>query len=210
MQKRNVCIYLAILLLSALGSVAQKQTPPPGGPPKPFTVPPPTSFTLPNGLRVTMVPYGTVPKVTVAAVVRAGNLNEGADQVWLADITGDMIKEGTKTRTAEEVAQQVAGMGGVIDVNVGPDQTRFTADVLSEFGPKLVAVLADVLENPLLPSSELPRLKQDALRKLAIDKTQPQQIATEAFRRTLYPNHPYGRVFPTEDMINKYSVEDVH
>jgi zinc protease len=210
MQKRNVCIYLAILLLSALGSVAQKQTPPPGGPPNPFTVPPPTSFTLPNGLRVTMVPYGTVPKVTVAAVVRAGNLNEGADQVWLADITGDMIKEGTKTRTAEEVAQQVAGMGGVIDVNVGPDQTRFTADVLSEFGPKLVAVLADVLENPLLPSSELPRLKQDALRKLAIDKTQPQQIATEAFRRTLYPNHPYGRVFPTEDMINKYSVEDVH
>jgi len=209
MRKRDVCIYLAILLLSALGSVAQKQTPPAGGPPKPFTVPAPTSFTLPNGLRVTMVPYGVVPKVTVAAVVRAGNLNEAADQVWLADITGDMIKEGTRTRSAEEVAQQVAGMGGVIDVNVGPDQTRFTADVLSEFGPKLVAVLADVVQNPLLPSSELPRLKQDALRKLAIDKTQPQQIATEEFRRTLYPNHPYGRIFPTEDMINKYSVSDV-
>jgi len=209
MQKRNTYITLAILLLSALGTVAQKQTPPPGGAPKPFTVPPATSFTLPNGLRVTMVPYGTVPKVMVAAVVRAGNLNESAEQVWLADITGEMMKEGTKTRSAEQVAQEAAAMGGPIEINVGPDQTRVSADVLSEFGPKLVALLADVVENPSLPSSELPRLKQDAQRKLAIAKTQPQQIATEEFRRTLYPNHPYGRTFPTEEMISKYSVDDV-
>ncbi|MBV9086254.1 MAG: hypothetical protein JOY79_02115, partial [Acidobacteriaceae bacterium] len=114
MHKRNLGICLAIFLLCGLGAFAQnaqKQTPPAGGPPKPFNLPPATSFTIPNGLRVTMVPYGTVPKVMVAAVTRAGNLNEAADQVWLADITGEMMKEGTKTRTAEEVAQQAAAMG---------------------------------------------------------------------------------------------------
>jgi len=69
--------------------------------------------------------------------------------------------------------------------------------------------LADVLENPSLPASELPRLKQDSLRKLAIAKTQPQQMATEEFRKALYPNHPYGRVFPTEEMVSKYTDDDV-
>lgn len=209
MQKRNLVLSVAMLLASTRVTVAQKQMPPPGGPPKPFTLPPATSFALPNGLQVTMVPYGTVPKVTVAVVVRAGNLNEAADQVWLADITGEMMKEGTRTLTAEQVAQQAAAMGGAIDINVGPDQTRISADVLSEFGPSMAALLGDVVKTPRLPAPELPRLKQDALRKLAIAKTQPDQIATEAFRKRLYPNHPYGRVFPTEEMINRYRAEDV-
>jgi len=198
-----------LLLACSLVAMAQKQAPPAGGPPQPFKLPPKQTLTLPNGLQVTMVPYGAVPKVTVAAMVRSGNLNEAADQVWLADLTGEMMKEGTRTRSAQQVAQEAAAMGGVIAVNVGPDQTRVSADVLSEFGPELVALLADVLENPALPASELPRLKQDAVRRLTIAKTQPQQIALEQFRKALYPNHPYGRVFPTEAMLAGYSIHDV-
>ncbi len=193
----------------ALSTQAKKQSPPPGSAPKPFKVPQQEKFSLPNGLEATLVPYGAVPKVMVAVTVRAGNLNEAENQVWLADLTTSLMKEGTTTRSAQEVAQQAASMGGAVDVSVGPDVTSISGDVLSEFGPSMVSLLADVATHPALPASELDRLKKDQLRTLSIQKSQPQPIAHEQFVKALYPNHPYGRLFPTEQMIQGYTIEDV-
>jgi predicted Zn-dependent peptidase len=214
MKKHLMIVFvLAAALLGApatlLAQEQQKQKPPEGGAPKPFTLPQKQTFTLKNGMRVTLVPYGTIPKVTVSAVVRAGNLNEGAEQIWLANITGTMLKEGTATRSAEQLAQEAARMGGQLVVGVGADQTTVSGDVLSEFGPELTALIADLLQRPLLPASELARMKNDRLRQLTISRTQPGPVANERFRQLLYPNHPYGRVFPTEEMINRYTIEDV-
>jgi zinc protease len=200
---------VALTLAFSVLAAGDKQSPPAGGPPKPFNVPPHQDFTLPNGMKVTLVPYGEVPKVTVDVIVRSGNLNEAENQVWLADITGDLMKEGTKTRSAEQVAKDAAGMGGAITVNVGPDQTQIQSDALSEFGPKMVELLADVIQNPLLPESELPRLKKDAVRRMTIELSQPRNIARQHFAKLLYPDHPYGRLYPTEAMVNGYSIEEV-
>lgn len=188
---------------------AQKQTPPAGSAPKPFHVPQQETFSLPNRLEVTMAPYGSIPKVTIEVSIRAGNLNEAENQVWLSDLTAALMKEGTTSRSAEQVAQEAASMGGSVDVSAGPDVTSVDADVLSEYGPRMAALLADVAMHPALPGSELDRLKKDKLRSLSIAKSQPQPIARERFMKALYPNHPYGRIFPTEEMINGYSIEDV-
>jgi zinc protease len=190
-------------------TLAKKQSPPPGSAPKPFKVSQAEKFSLPNGLQVTLVPYGAVPKVEITLSVRAGNLNETQTQIWLADLTTTLMKEGTTSRSAQQVAQEAASMGGSVDVSVGADITHVSGDVLSEYGPKMVGLLADVAMHPLLPASELDRLKKDQLRSLSIQKSQPQPIALEQFRKALYPNHPYGRVFPTEQMIQGYTIEDV-
>jgi zinc protease len=190
-------------------AAAQKQTPPAGGPPKAFTVPGKQAFKLPNGLQVTMTPYGLVPKVTIVAVIRAGGLNEPADQVWISDLTARLMKDGgTTSRSAEQVAQEAASMGGSIVVGTGADQTQVSADVLSEFGPKAAALIADVIQHPLLPDSEMTRLKQDSVRRLAIAKSQSQPLAGEQFMKALYPDHPYGRTFPSEEMLKKMTTAD--
>ena len=206
----------ALLVSCAATSLAQtpatpqqKEKPPEGGAPKPFVLPKKETFTLKNGMQVTLVPYGSVPKVAMTAVVRAGSLNESAEQVWLANLTGNMLKEGTKTRTGEQIAREAAGMGGQLTVGVGNDTTSLNGDVLSEFAPQLVALMADVLQNPSFPAAELPRLKNDRVRQLTIARTQPGNLANERFRRLLYPNHPYGRVYPTEAMINAFTADDV-
>ncbi|HVF50431.1 MAG TPA: pitrilysin family protein [Pyrinomonadaceae bacterium] len=218
MNRKKLSIALCVVLCGLFGAtpalLAQqtppaKQTPPEGGPPRAFTLPKKETFTLKNGMRVTLVPYGVVPKVTVSARVRAGNLNESAEQVWLSVITGSMLKEGTTTRTAEQIAQEAARMGTGINVGVGADQTSLTGDVLAEFGPQLVALLADIMQRPTLPASELARMKNDRLRQLSIARTQPGALANERFRQLLYPNHPYGRMYPTEAMINAYTIEDI-
>jgi predicted Zn-dependent peptidase len=74
-------------------------------------------------MRVTLVPYGEIPKVTVSAVVRSGSIDETENQVWLASLTGLMMKEGTKTRSATQLAEEASSMGGSISISVGADNT---------------------------------------------------------------------------------------
>ncbi len=125
--QRSVFAIIVPTLAFATCAQVVKQVPPEGGPPKPFNVPPHRDFTLPNGMKVTLVPYGNVPKVTVDVIVRSGNLNEGENQVWLANITGDLMKEGTETRSAGQVAKEAAAVGGAITVNVAPTRRRSRA-----------------------------------------------------------------------------------
>src|SRR5688572_19580338 len=90
-------VFLAgvISLGAALPAAAQKEKPPPVGAPKDFRLPATREFSLPNGMGVTLVPFGTVPKVAVILAVRAGRINERADQVSLSELTGDLLSEGT-------------------------------------------------------------------------------------------------------------------
>lgn len=208
----TVLMTAALLILVPTLAASQnpaKQAPPPGGPPKPFHLPQVERFTLPNGLEVTMVPYGSIPKVTISVSVRAGSLNEAASQVWLADLTGQLMKEGTTSHTSEQVAQDAASMGGSVDISVGPDLTDIAADVLSEFAPKMVTLLAEVTQHPRLPESEVPRLKQDLLRQLNVQKSQAGALARARFLKALYPDHPYGRLLSTEPIINSFDVQAV-
>ncbi|MDQ1559754.1 MAG: zinc protease [Pyrinomonadaceae bacterium] len=205
----NAVALSATLAAFAPFAAAQKQQPPAGSAPKPFTLPRKETFTLKNGTQVTLVPYGSIPKVTVSAVVLAGNINETAEQVWLADLLGELMKEGTTTRSGEAVAQEAARMGGSLSIGVTPDQTSVSADVLSESGPALVALIAEVLQRPALPASELERLKANFVRNLSIQRSQPGSLAQERFSKLLYADHPYGRIFPTEEMIKNFQIADV-
>lgn len=205
---KTLLLALALMLL-ALPVLAEKSSPPAPGPAKPFKVPPRQQFTLPNGLVGNLVEYGSIPKVQITVAVRAGGLNEAPNQVWLSDITGQLMREGTKSKTAEEVDAAFARMGGELTINVTNDQTLITADVLASHAAEAAALLAEVATEPRLPESEMARLKNDQLRRLAIGKTQPGNLANERFRKVLYGDHPYGRVFSTEEMIKGYTVADV-
>lgn len=195
--------------LAVVPTMAQKQTPPEGGPPKAFTVPANETYTLPNGMKVTLVPYGIIPKVTASVAVDAGGINEGKDHIGIAGVTADLMKEGTQALTSEQLADATARMGSTLDVTAGADQTIAGLDVLSEFGPDAVGILADVLQHPRLPESELPRLKNDALRQIAVRSSRPQTIALMYFRKILYGDHPYGIVIPTAGDIQKITLQDV-
>lgn len=187
---------------------APQSSPPQPGPPRPFQLPTPVTVTLPNGIQATFVDFGVVPKVSIAISVRTGNLNEGG-QTWLSDLTTDLLKEGTQNRNAEQIAEAATLMGGEVAVGVSADTTSLSLDVLSEFAPDAVALLAELLTQPKLPASELPRIRQNYLRNLSVALTQPQALAGAAMAELLYPGHPYGKSFPTQQQLESYRIEDV-
>ena len=197
-----------LCFFSATAAMAQ-QSPPEGGTPKDFTLPPQQTFSLDNGLQGTLVPYGNVPKVVVKVVVQTGNVHEAADQVWLSDLMGDFLKEGTTQKSASQLSEAFARLGGELSVQVSPNTTTLASTVLSEFGPQAVALLAEVLQQPAFPSSEADRLKADMKRNLNVQLAQPGSQAYAQFYEKMYPDQPYGRIFPTEQMIDSYTVDKV-
>ena len=156
-----------------------------------------------------MVPFGVVPKVTIRLVVQAANVHEQKEQVWLADLTGNMMEEGTTALTADALAREFAAMGGQLGVGVGPDTATVSTDVLSDHGAKAVQLIADVAQRPRLPESELARVKSNMARQLAIQRSTPQSLAAEKFAELTWGDHPYGRLFPTDAMLSGYTLDQV-
>lgn len=202
------CLAFALLAPLALCPALAQEAPPQPGPPRPFQLPTPQTITLENGVQATFIEFGAVPKVTLVINVRAGGLNAG-ERVWLPSLTADLLKEGTESRTAEQIATSAALMGGQVSIGAGSDETTLALDVLSEYGPDAVELLADILTRPTLPESELERIRQNYLRNLSVALTQPQALAGAAFAALLYPDHPYGRTFPTPEQLRAYTIEDV-
>jgi predicted Zn-dependent peptidase len=149
-----------------------------------------------------------VPKVTVLAIVRTGNIDEG-ESTWLADVAVEMLKEGTVTRTAAGIAESAAAMGGTLGVGAGAEQTSVGISVLSEHAVAAVDLVADVLRNPRFPETELPRIIANLERSVAVARSDPSSQAGEALARLVYGDHPFGRTLPRDGQLAAYGMDDV-
>jgi zinc protease len=183
----------------------KKETPPSPGTPKDFKIPGRTTVSLPNGISLTMVPYGTIPKVAIELVVRTGVIDEGPNDVSLSSVVADMLLEGTTTRTAPQIAQQAAGMGGSVSSNIGGESTSIGGEVLSEFAAPFMALIGDVARNPRFDSTDLSRIIGNHARDNAIALSTPGALAQKKFREMIYGNHPFARTIPPDAMLRAFT-----
>lgn len=208
-QSLRLCVSAVMIALVALTATAQKETPPAGGQPKPFVFPKTDDLTLPNGMKVTLVQYGSVPKVAFQTVIYTGTKDDAKGKKAISETTGLMLKEGTKTRTAEQIALEAAKMGGSLNVNVGTDSTIINGEVLSEFDVSFLELMADVILNPNFRQEDLDRLKSNKLRQLAVARTQAGNQAWEKFREIVFSSHPYAQINPRDEEVSAYTLDDV-
>jgi zinc protease len=207
LKKTILTLFVALFCATSLFAQAQKQKPPVPGAPRNFAIPEVRRLDLPNGLRVRFVSYGSVPKASIRLVTQTGNVDESESEVWLADVTGAMMEQGTTTRSAQQIARDVAMMGGALDITVGMNQVTIGSDVFSESAADAVKLIASVVRNPLFPEGDLARIKADLSRNLSIQRSQPGPLAAEKFSQVLYGKHAYGRMFPTEQALQGYTLE---
>jgi len=171
MKKTFRSLAIFALLSGSLGaqdSTVRRETPPAPGTPKNFRVPPRRNFTLPNGLQVTLVPFGRIPKVAVELEIRTGIIDQGPNDVSLSAVTSDMLLEGTTTRSAQDISRQTADMGGSINVTPGSEVIAIGGEVLSDRATMFIPLLADVVRNPRFDEADLKRTLDKHARNNAI------------------------------------------
>jgi predicted Zn-dependent peptidase len=202
-------LVLAALVSQNPAAQAPKESPPPPAPAPDLRLPETRELTLDNGLAVTLVQVGRTPKATVQLVFRVGTGDDAEAKTGLSSFVASLLPEGTATRSAAEIAAAAARWGGSVETSVTPDETLVGGTVLSEFTSDLVSLVADVAMNPRFPEKEVERVRADAIRDVTIARTVPQTLAQERFLATLYPNHAYGRLLPTTETVQGYTIDDV-
>ena len=175
-MKRLLCFGL-VASAGWMGPVAIAQGPRPAvAAPRLFTPPPAIESSLPNGLTLTLVPYGTIPTARVELVVLAGTADETADRVGIAELVGEYLREGSRSRNADSLARETSGLGvvgGEIGILVRPFETWVRGEVLSESTPALVDLIGDLVQQPAFAPEHLARLKANQARRLSTRRTQP-------------------------------------
>jgi zinc protease len=196
------------LAVALSASVAAAQAPsapaterPAVGPARPFQLAPRVERTLTNGLRVIVTQQSVVPKVSVTLTIRSGYSSDPADLTGLASLTGDLIQEGTRTRSSQQIRRQMFGMGGSLTASASQDFTAVSARGLSEFTAGLIDLVADVAVNPTFPQEEFAILVQQHLQSVEQQQASPQFLANREFRKQLFGQHPYARTSETADSI---------
>ena len=153
--------------------------------------------TLPSGARLHVLANDAQPVVRLQAVFRAGKLAE--NRPGLASLTARMLLEGTTTRTARQIADEVAFYGASLDCDSGFDRSTLTLYCLTRHLPTLLPLVIDVLSNPAFPAAELGQLKTRTVQNVRVERKKTSFLASERFNELQFgADTAYGRPFDSE------------
>jgi predicted Zn-dependent peptidase len=172
---------------------AFRQGPPAPGPEPSFHVPAFKRFKLKNGLEVVLAEFHDLPLVDMNLVVKAGGGANPADEAGLADLTARMLDEGTKNRSALEIADQVAALGATLSAGSTWDSSSVWLSALTKNFDAALTIFADTVVNPTFDPKEFARVRDNLLSAITRRKDSPPTVANLALTRVLYGSkHPYG------------------
>jgi len=169
-------------------------------------LPRPVEAKLKNGLTVLILEDHRAPYVTLQLHLgAAGALFEPTDRVGLANATALMLREGTKSRSSVQIAEQIDRLGAGLSAgsSFGSPDAVLSASGLSDNFDEWFAVLADVLLNPTFPADELEKLKQRQRAHLREQRSSSGFLISERFNRAVYGEHPAAQVSVTLESIDK-------
>ncbi|OFW21999.1 MAG: peptidase M16 [Acidobacteria bacterium RIFCSPLOWO2_02_FULL_65_29] len=194
---------------SVNAAAAWRNDPPKPGAPRMLTLPVPVSFQLANGLTVLVNERPGLPVVSANLVIRSGSGANPTDRPGLANFTAAMLDEGTSSRTAPMIADQVAQLGASLTTSSNMDATQITGSSLGRNFPALLDLMADVTRHPGFPEEEVDRQRASRLGTLAQQRENAGAVANSAMFAALYgPAHPYGYVDLGTEASNKAMTRD--
>jgi zinc protease len=148
---------------------------------------------LSNGLEVLIVEQHELPVVNMNLVLRTGGAADPQDRAGLASLTAALIDEGTKSRSALDISNQLAAIGARLGTGSDSDSAGLNLLTLSKHLDRALEIYADVVTNPSFPESELELQRKSRLATLMQRRDDANAIAGVVYASLLYGrNHPYG------------------
>src|SRR5438270_2939601 len=196
---------LTIASLNPQGSLGAKQE----------TAKPPAAaaiqkFELSNGLRLLVRGDPRLPLVSVSAVFRSGLLAETQATNGITRLTARTLLKGTKTRTAEQIANQIEAIGGSISSDAGNNSMSVGVHVMKPDLKTGVELLGDVLLNATFPEQAVAREKQVQMAGIKQEEEQLTTVARNILRQALFTDHPYAlRANGSQESVQHLNQKDL-
>jgi zinc protease len=192
--------------LAEVNDTFDRSTMPRLGPTPRFAPPRFERRSLSNGLALLIVERHELPIVTLDLILKSGETSTPKGKEGLGSIAASLLDEGTQTRTALEVAGELAEIGASLAAAGELESTTVSLTTLLRHLDRGLDLYADVIMNPSFPEKELSRLKLQRLAQLKARADDPEQTAAAVFPRLIFgTDHPYGR----PDVGTARSVESI-
>lgn len=162
-------------------------------------------FVLPNGLRLLVREDPRLPLVSMYAAFRGGLLAEKPEINGITRLLSRALLKGTKNRTSAQISDQIESAGGRIGSDNGNNSFSVGVEVMKPDLGLGLDVLADILQNPVFPESEVELEKAAQIAAIKAEDEQITAVARNVLREKLFSNHPYslrpsGRVASVEKL----------
>ena len=181
---------LALTLVSAPPLLAQRPT-------EGFAVyqlPEARRVTLPNGLVLLLVEKHELPLTSVTLALRTGALQDPAGKPAVSALTAELLRKGTATRSAEQIATQLDFIGMNFSASgAASEDTFINADFLARDIATALGLMADVVLHPTFPADEVAKSIAQRQERLRTEKDNVQLAVANYYLATLYAGHPYSR-----------------
>lgn len=214
---RRVSIYslAALLVVGGLPAIAQTATfdrrvvPTPGKSPE-LHIPTWTTTTLSNGAKLVVSARHSLPLVSFQLNFIGGvNQYDPVGKNGVGSFVASMLSEGTTHRTGDQISNELQLLGTSVSTSISAETGRMLFESTKDkFAPTL-AIVADMVENPIFPQAALDRIRSRTIVSLTQAKDRTSGIAAVVFPKVVYStNHPYGRT-TTETTVNAITRDDL-
>lgn len=138
-----------------------------------------------------------LPVIRVEIVIMAGRPFE--KKRIISKLTGRLLKDGTKTKTAKQIADFFDNYGATINTSSNLDYITITLHCLRKYFEQLWPVVVEVLMEPGFHEQDMLTYINNSIQKLEIDLTKPEVVAYRTITEKIFgTNHPYGYNSTTE------------
>ena len=148
---------------------------------------------LPNGIRVLSEELADLSSVTVGIWVENGSRYERSEQAGISHFLEHLFFKGTERRTATQIAEEIDGVGGVVNAFTSKEYTCYYAKVLPEHLPLALDVLGDIFLNSRFAEEEIDRERSVILQEISQAEDTPDDFVHDLFSLAFWPGHPLSR-----------------
>jgi len=163
---------------------------------------------LPNGLVVITEAMEHVRSASIGMWIRTGSRQEPADLNGISHFIEHMLFKGTERRSAEEIAQSMDRVGGMLDAFTTKEMISFNAKVLDEHLPVAIEVISDLVLRPRFDQQDITKEKSVVLEEIKMEQDNPEYLVYEIFTQNFWREHPLGKpILGTRDSVNRFERE---
>jgi len=203
---------LTIIMIWPSGISAQerfRRLPPPPKPLPFLRLADMESYTLANGLKITVMQKQALPLITVKLFIRSGENASPPDKEGLATLTARMLGKSIQSFSSADADEIMDSIGGRITIDVETDYSVFTFSSLQDHLESLLTMLNSMILDPVFSQKDLESIKRTLFYELLRRRKDPQVVGARILKRVIYEGHPFSRAAFNEQSIRSIEKKDV-
>jgi zinc protease len=156
-------------------------------------IPPHEKVVFKNGLTLLLLEKHGVPIVNFAALVKTGGAADPQGEEGLASITAQLLRKGTRKRTAQQFAADADFTGGSIEADASADFSTVSGEFLNKDLTRGLDLFSDALMHPVFPQPEVDKLLAQSLDGVRAAKDEARSVLGTYYNAYLFNGNGYGR-----------------